>query len=153
VIERIGFVALIVTAASLVSQASQEAFQGDHIGSSNPRYVIMANYMRNHGLRPGGKVAVIGDGMYTYWAHLDRLQVVAEIPSNIRHYQDHPAVDFWASGPEQQREWLRILAQTGAEVVVADPQGLVRGFEPSVVPAPWKKIEGTDAYVYFLGNP
>jgi hypothetical protein len=105
-------------------------------------------------LRPGTEVAIIGDGSYAYWAHLARLHLVAEIPANTRWYQVHPALAFWESGPEPQEKSLRILAQTGAEAVIADPQGVVAGSEPSLVTAPWKKISGTDAYVYFFhANP
>lgn len=146
----IGLAALVTAAASVLSQASQEALRGGYIEGRSPRNAIIANYLFNHGLRPGDQVAVIGDGMYTYWAHLDRLHVVAEIPGATHWYTKHPAVDFWASGPEGQKHALQILAQTGAEAVVADPQGLVRGIEPSTAPTGWEKIGGIDTYVYFL---
>lgn len=148
--ECIGLVALIIVAASLVSQASQEALRGDYAIGRSPRNAIIADYLLKNGLHPGDRVAIIGDGMYTYWAHLARLHVVAEIPANIRWYREHPALDFWASGPQQQSNALRILAQTGAEAVIADPQGLVPGLEPSITPAGWEKIDGIDTYVYFV---
>ena len=150
----VGFAALITAAAALVSQASQEALKAEYAAGRNPGNTLIADYLSNNSLRPGAQVAVIGDGMYVYWAHLARLHVVAEIPANTGLFQVHPAHDFWESGPEQQEHSLGILAKTGAEAVIAFPQGLVEGSEPSIVPAPWKKIDGTDAYVYFFrANP
>jgi hypothetical protein len=149
-VDYIGVAALVTVTVSLLSQASQEALSGNHIVDRSPRNAIIADYLLSHGLGSGSRVAVIGDGMYTYWAHLGHLRVVAEIPANTRWYREHPALDFWASGPEEQRKSLNILAQTGAEAVIADPQGLVPGSEPSVCPAGWQKIDGIDSYVYFF---
>ena len=150
----VGFAALLTAGAVLVSQASQEALKSDHAAGRSPRNALIAVYLLNNGLRPGNQVAVMGDGSYAYWAHLARLHIVAEIPANIRWYQAHPALDFWESGPEQQQHSLRVLEQTGAKAVIADTQGVVTGSEPSFVPAPWRKIDGTDAYVYFFhANP
>ncbi|AEU35818.1 hypothetical protein [Granulicella mallensis] len=147
----VGLAALIVTGGTLILQASQEALRSDHAAGRSPRSAVIATFLLQNGLRPGGRVAVIGDSMEAYWAHLARLQVVAEIPANIRRYQVHPALDYWESGPEQQKKALGILEQTGAEAVIADPQSdVIQGFEPSIVPAPWRKIDGTDAYVYFF---
>src|SRR5271156_51387 len=134
------FAALVIAGAALVSQASQEALTGDHAAGRSPGNALIADFLINNGLRPGTEVAIIGDGSYAYWAHLTRLHVVAEIPANTRWCQVHPALAFWESGPEPQEKSLRILAQTGAEAVIADPQGVVAGSEPSIVTAPWKKI-------------
>jgi len=154
VVSCIGVAVLITAAAAQASQASQEALDSNHAADRSPRNAVIAGYLLNHGLRAGSQVAVIGDGSYAYWAHLARLHVVAEIPDHIWRYQAHPAFDFWESGPEEQQHSLRILAQTGAEAVIADPQAFVAGWESSMAPAPWKKIDGTDAYVYFFhGNP
>ena len=147
----VGLAALVIVGATLVSQASQEALSGNHAAGRSPRSALIANFLLNNGLRQGGRVAIIGDGNEAYWAHLARLQVVAEIPADIRWYRVHPANDFWESGQDQQRKSLAILAQTGAEAVIAEPQGYFTPVaQPSTVPAPWKKIDGTDAYVYFF---
>jgi hypothetical protein len=73
--------------------------------------------------------------------------VVAEIPESNT---SRSALDFWESGREQQAKALRILERTGARAVIADPQGSVAVPIPPNVPPPWKKIDGTDAYVYFF---
>jgi hypothetical protein len=103
-------------------------------------------------LHPGDAVAVIGYGSEAYWAHLAGLQVVAEIPARVFSNETHPALDFWEAGHETQRNSLMILEQTGAKAVVAGSQFSLLGAVPSAVPAPWKKIDGTDAYVYFFRN-
>jgi hypothetical protein len=45
---------------------------------------------------------------------------------------------------------LGILGQTGAKAVIAGSQHSIEGSVPSIVPAPWKNIDGTGAYVYFF---
>jgi hypothetical protein len=147
----VGIAVLITAGAAQVSQASQEALESVHAAGRNPRNAVIAAYLLNHGLHPDSKVAVIGDGGFAYWAHLARLHIVAEIPAHIWQHQAHPAFDFWALGPEEQRHSLEILAETRAEAVIADPQGIPAGWQSSTVPAPWKRIDGTtDAYVYFF---
>jgi hypothetical protein len=150
----VGIATLGTVGAAQVTQATEEALRSDHAGGRSPRNALIATFLLHNGLHQGDQVAVIGDGMYVYWAHLARLHVVAEIPANTKLYEAHPALDFWESGSEQQKHSLRILEQTGAEAVIAFPQGLVEGSVPSITSAPWKKIDGTDAYVYFFhANP
>jgi len=153
-VEYMSLAVLITAAASVTAQATMEAINiGYYAEGRSPRNALIATYLLNHGLRPDDDVAVIGDGMYAYWAHLARLRVVAEIPHSIG-YQVNPAIDFWASGAEQQAKVLEILKRTGARAVIADPQGLNPGLEPSVAPPLWKKIDGIDTYVYFFqSNP
>jgi hypothetical protein len=152
--ECIGLAALIIGGAALVSQASQEALGNDHSAGRSPRDAFIAAFLLNNGLHPGDEVALIGHGTEAYWAHLARLRVVAEIPAHITTHQTRPALDFWESGTEQQQKALSILERTGARAVVAGSQLSLEGSVPSVVTAPWKKIDGTDAYVYFFhANP
>ncbi len=150
----IGFAALITALTALASQASQEALGSDHAAGRSPRNALIADFLLNNGLHPGDRVAVIGYGTEAYWAHLARLQVVAEIPAHITSHQARPALDFWESGREQQEKALAILEQAGAKAVVAGSQLSLEGSVPSFVPQQWKKIDGTDGYVYFFrANP
>jgi len=154
VVACIGLAALITAGASLLVQTTREAWGNDHTAGRSPRNAIIADFLLNNGLHPGDRVAVIGYGTETYWAHLARLHVVAEIPAHITSHQTRPALDFWESGPERQQKALSILEQTGADAVVAGSQLSLEGSVPSVVPAPWKRVTGTDAYVYFFhANP
>jgi len=146
----VGLAALITAGVSLIAQASNEALGADHAAGRSPRNVVIADFLLNNGLHPGDPVAVIGYGTETYWAHLARLHVVAEIPAHITLTQAEPALDFWESGPEQQQKALRILEQTGADAVVAGSQLSLEGSVPHWVKPPWKKIAGTDAFVYFF---
>jgi hypothetical protein len=142
---------IIATAACLVSQASQEALDSDYAMGRNPSCAQIAEFLLNNGLHPGDPVAVIGAGFEgSYWAHLARLQVVSEIPTNYWPPEAHPALDFWESGAEQQQRALNILEQTGAKAVIAGSQTSTQGELPSVIPPPWKRIDGTWAAVYFF---
>jgi len=145
-VEYMSLAVIITAAASLAAQATMEVINLDYAEGRSPRNAVIAMYLLNHGLRPDDDVAIIGDGMYTYWAHLALLRVVADVRYSIGH-QVNPALDFWTSGPELKATALRMLAQAGAKAVIADPQGLSRGLEPSVAPPPWKKIDGIDTYV------
>jgi hypothetical protein len=145
----VGLAVLITTGAGLILQVSQEAIALDHAAGRNPRNATLAAFLLHNGVHQGDPVAVIGDGEFAYWAHLARLHVVAEIPADISR-PTQPSIDFWQSRQEQQVKALMLLERTGARAVIADPQGLVATPLASVVPEPWKKIDGTDAYVYFF---
>ena len=124
-------------------QASQEAIGLDHAPGRSSRNAAIAVFLLNNGLHPGDPVAVIGHGPGEYWAHLARLQIVAEIlESNV----SRSAFDFWESGAEIQQRALGILERTGAKAVIADSALAT----PSRVPPPWKEIGGSSAYVYFF---
>jgi hypothetical protein len=133
--------ALITTGTSLILQASREAVGSDHELGRSSQDVSLAASLLNSGLHPGDQVALLGDGIVAYWAHLARLHPVAEIPAPL---------DFWESRPEQQQDALRILERTGAKAVVAGWQHSDFGLAPSSVPPPWKRINGTGVYVYFF---
>jgi hypothetical protein len=146
-VECLGLAVLITTGAASILQAGQEAIGSNHAFGRSPRNASIAGLLLHNGLKQGDRVAVIGHGPGAYWAHLARLQVVAEIPESNT---SRSALDFWESGREQQAKALRILERTGARAVIADPQGSVAVPIPPNVPPPWKKIDGTDAYVYFF---
>jgi hypothetical protein len=146
----IGAAALITAWAVLILQTSREAVGIDHEAGRNSYNVSIAVYLLNNGLHPGDGVALIGNGTEAYWAHLAQLHLVAEIPAGIASRPGHPAIDFWESGLEQQQKALGILERTGAKAVIAGSQRSIEGSVPSIVPAPWKKIDGTGAYVYFF---
>jgi hypothetical protein len=146
----IGTAAVITAGAALILAVSREAVGADYEASRSPFNASIAAFLLNNGLRPGDGVALIGNGTEAYWAHLAQLRLVAEIPAGIASRPGHPAMDFWESGPEQQQRALGILGQTGAKAVIAGSQHSIEGSVPSIVPAPWKKIDGTGAYVYFF---
>lgn len=145
----IGAAMLIAAAAAVLLQASREAIGIDHAyGRSSQEASIAAGLLRN-GLSPGDPIALIDDGTGAYWAHLARLHVIAEIPAgNGGHLS---ALDFWESGPEVQQRALGILERTGAKAVIAgSPEDFLGAEAPSILPPPWKRIDGTGSYIYFF---
>jgi hypothetical protein len=149
-VQCIGAAALITAGLSLILQASREAVGIDHAAGRGSHDASIAVSLLNSGLHPGDQVALIGNGTEAYWAHLARLQLIAEIPAGISSRPGHPAMDFWESGSEQQQKALAILEKTGAKAVIAGSQQSITASVPSIVPPPWKKIDGTGAYVYFF---
>jgi hypothetical protein len=90
------------------------------------------------GLQPGDKVAVIGSGFHASgWAWLGRWQIVAELPLN-------QAPSFWALESAGQAAVMQALADTGAQVAVAE------GKPASVQQAAWQRIGNTNHFVFVL---
>ena len=146
----IGAAALITTGAALILQTSREAIGFDHADGRSSEAASIAISLLNSGLHPGDHVALIGDGTGAYWAHLARLQIIAEIPASSASRPGHPALEFWESGSEVQQKALGILERTGARAVIAGANPSAEGSVPSIVPAPWKSIDGTPGYIYFF---
>jgi hypothetical protein len=97
--------------------------------------------LQNMGLRPGDRVAVIGDGATDFWARLGRFRIVAEAFS-----PDAGNRQFWSESWERRELAYGYLARTGARAVVvwAPPE--------SAVNAGWKQIPNTNYYVRFLAQ-
>jgi hypothetical protein len=98
----------------------------------------MANYLDAEGVRPGGKVAEVGDALFDHiWAHLARVTIVAEVPQE-------GVLDFWSASPETRWHVLDLFAQAGAVIVVAKvvPSGKER--------EGWKKVGDTPYYALDL---
>jgi hypothetical protein len=106
------------------------------------QYVEAAEQLRVMGFEPGNPVAVIGDGMTEeFWARLDRVQIVAEVPRALETGNSEDA--FWTSAPEGQRTVLNALKSTGASAAVADTP-------PKVLPPGWVAVGKTGQAVYFF---
>ncbi len=99
----------------------------------------VAEELHRVGIRPGDKVASIGNSFEARWARLARVSIVAEIPSE--------GVDsFWASSPEVKSKAIKELARPGVKVIVADRV-------PSLVSQPgWIKLGRTRYYAYLLSE-
>ncbi len=101
--------------------------------------IIVADDLENMGLRAGERVAVLGDGNWSYWAHSCKLKIVSTIMS-----ADAPA--FWAETAEQREQVYRLFASTGARAVVTmKPQAADVG-------AGWQKIGASDYYMRWLSQ-
>jgi hypothetical protein len=85
------------------------------------------------GVRPGTKVAVIGDGTDAYWARLAKLRIVAEIMDT-----NNGAKEFWSAPEEVKQNVYQAFAQTHAELLVTSCPP-----NPSPIPTGWQRLEGT----------
>ena len=106
----------------------------------------VAEGLRQLGVQPGERVAVIGNTMFDSWPRLARVRVVAEIP-------EIPAGNlerFWSDGNTQQQA-LTALASSGARVVVADTLPLIaRNRLKDEKLGCWQRVGQTDHYFCFL---
>ena len=102
-------------------------------------HIEVSDGLKQIGVRPGDKVAVLGDGNWSYWARLGRLRIVATVMG-----PDTPR--FWAASPQQKAKVFQIFAESGARVVVTS------NLPPlAAVDAGWQPI-GTKGY-YFRWLP
>lgn len=150
----LGLATLLTAGASLLLQASRDAVGIDHAAGRSAEDASIAVGLFKDGLHPGDSVALIGDGTGSFWAHLARLHVVAEVPAGSASRPGHPALDFWQSGADVQQKVLKILRSSGARVVIAGANPSIIDAVPSTVTGPWKRVGGTRVYVYwFPENP
>lgn len=100
----------------------------------------VAQGLTGMGIKPGDRVASIGNTLEGYWAHLAGVRVVAEVPLN-------GVPTFWAAPAQVQSEVMEDFAKAGASIVVTE-QGLPRGSAPG-----WRRIGGTSYFAYTLQDP
>jgi len=95
--------------------------------------------LESMGLRAGDRVAVIGDGVTDYWAHLGRFKVVSQIAS-----VDPGHSEFWTSSPETRISVYKTVSGTGARaVIVWDPP-------LGALESGWKQIPNSRYFAYFF---
>ena len=99
--------------------------------------VVAAEHLQKIGLRPGDRVAVIGDGTGAYWARLAKLRIVAEVMG-----ANHGPAEFWGSSAETRQEVYAAFVRAGAVLTVSSC--------PSDAPAGWQPIAGTNYCVLQL---
>jgi hypothetical protein len=121
---------------------------GDRVTGFHHPDLIVAQELKQMGLRPGDKVAVIGWGSgMSAWARLARIAIVAEIPegrSLIPHGPSfHEGEKFWAANTAEKTKVFRAMAETGAKVIVA------RIPDPTLAVG-WERMGKTDFYAYPL---
>jgi len=94
---------------------------------------LAAEQLWHLGIRPGDKVAVIGDGTGAYWARLAKVRIVAEIMG-----MNHGSLEFWQSTPDVRQKVFSAFAQAHATAVVT-----VCPSCPPETPDGWQPIRGT----------
>ncbi|HEY1676520.1 MAG TPA: hypothetical protein VGG04_02330 [Candidatus Sulfotelmatobacter sp.] len=105
--------------------------------------VVAAEELWGMGLRPGDKVAIVGDGTSAYWARLARLRIVAEIME-----AKHATVDFWKSSPQTQAQVYTAFQRAHAVKAVAT---CFSGC-PAEIPPGWQQIAGTPYWIRSLSD-
>jgi hypothetical protein len=110
-------------------------------GSVSAEQVVVAERLRTDGIEPGDQVALIGDGTGAYWAHLEKVRVVAEIPHVLE--TGDQATAFWNLSPEEEQTVFDILKSTGAKAVIADTP-------PTELPPGWVMVSNSRFAVHFL---
>jgi len=101
----------------------------------------VAQNLRNIGLKPGERVAVIAGKGEGHWARLAEVKIVAELPLG----QDGA---FWQGDPALQERVFAAFASTGARLV------LVKGPPSGATKFGWQQLGDTLYYAHSLpGNP
>jgi hypothetical protein len=137
----------IVSIAPLTVRAGYSALRELSPGRAASRDVQwqVAAGLRQIGLQPGERIAVIGKPMFDAWPRLARTRVVAELPETAGN-----AERFWSADENIKQQVLNAFASTGARVIVADsvPQSARKmlGGTSSC----WQRIGNTDHYACFL---
>jgi hypothetical protein len=128
-------VAILTLSLSVAEKLAVRMYTWDARASNRSWQV--ANCLQQAGLQEGDRVITIGSGYNTYWAHLAKLKVVAEIPTGETDA-------FWGGSFAVQSEVFSIATQLGAKAIVTYniPNGTLR--------ESWKKIRDTGFYFYPL---
>jgi Fe2+ transport system protein FeoA len=108
--------------------------------SSTEEDLNVAERLRDLGMTPGTKVAVIGDGEGAYWARLAHLRIVAEIMD-----RNGGSVQFWRSPESVQKRVYDLFQGAHARIAVASCVSSC-----PAQPKGWKEIPGTSYCVYNL---
>jgi hypothetical protein len=117
--------------------------QSDGKSAEQSQQVVVADRLRTMGIEPGDHVASIGNSYYAYWARLEKVEIVSEVPRGINSEIADSASAFWRSSPEGKEAVLHILRSTGAKAVISDSA-------PAALPPGWIPIENTKHAVYFF---
>ena len=95
------------------------------------------------GIEPGDHIALIGNGFSAYWARLEKVQIVADVPPGPDSEIHDSIAEFFYSSPDREQAVLSIMKSTGAKAVVTDSA-------PGVLPPGWVPIGYTGHAVYFF---
>ena len=131
---------LIVTLIPLGGQAAGEAraiIRGRSLGMDATGHVQweVAEGLGHLGVRPGDRVAVIGNGFYAYWARLARVRIVAQLPD------EH---GFWDADAQGKADVMNTLSKSGAKLAV------VKGIPSGDGVSGWERLGRTEYYAHPL---
>ena len=86
-------------------------------------------------ISPGARVGAIGTGPSAYWAHLARVQIIAEV-------SELDQLSFLVAGPARKEEALRKFSELGAKAVVMKSSSAPQAIDG------WQEVGGTHYYVW-----
>jgi hypothetical protein len=97
--------------------------------------LAVARTLQSFGVRPGGKVGVIGYAYDSFWARLAGVRIVAEL-------LETDADEFWRGDAALRQNVLQSFANTGVDAVVAE-------YVPSYANLhDWHQVEKSNYYIY-----
>ena len=106
----------------------------------------VAGALSQMGIKPGDPVAYIGVGFASgsYWAHLARVRIVAEITSGSDRRPTEDVQRFWNSDGAVKQKVIDAIARTGAKAIVVDH------LPPGYSAMGWQELGQTGHYIYLL---
>ena len=127
-------VLLLVASAVLVLSAIRGPRNDVSIAAAADARLV-AGRLKSMGVRPGDRLAVVGDGFYAFYARLSGTRIVAEIPD---------ANDWWRADCRQAETLRQTLGGIGVKALVATGR-------PKAYQCPgWQEVPGTRAPSYSL---
>jgi hypothetical protein len=134
------YMALAVVATILLS-VGDSTLRAVRAGNpySAVEQIVVADNLEKFGLHAGERVAVLGDGNWSYWARSGKLKFVASVMAG-----DVPA--FWATTRDRREEIYRLLARAAARAVVTTGP-----IHPDAGEG-WQQIGATEYYVRWLSS-
>jgi hypothetical protein len=110
------------------------------IDHSQHQHWQIADGLRQMGIQPGDKVAVLGQGtpgFRAYWARLARVKIVSEMP-----FSD--VIEFVTADPALRSKVIQAFASSGASIIVGEnlPSPMLR--------EGWLRIGETNHFAYFF---
>ncbi|HYM06044.1 MAG TPA: hypothetical protein VEU11_05740 [Terriglobales bacterium] len=128
---------LPILAATLVSTMREER-DAAKCCAGNLAWEV-ASGLEKMGVRPGDRVALIGQGADASWARPARVRIVADTGA-------WDGYRFWTADPSVRDRAIKTFAGAGAEAIVAEDSNM------EALPANWQRIGATNDYVYLLSK-
>lgn len=122
-------------------------------GTGRASYQEVAKAASEMGLKPGDEIASVNDSNFgvSEWAHLLRLQVVAEVPyiagvpdGDPYNVWNRPANNFWNADLATQHRLFQKFSETGARAVISQNKPTGAGADR------WLQVGNTEYWLYWL---
>jgi len=124
--------AAVVLAPRLIELNTHRSSAGER---REPDYFLVARDLKQMGIEPGDSIATVGEAFGHYYARIVRVHVVAQITD---------ANAFWSLSPSSAEAIERVVAGTGAKILMAF------GRPPAFQSEDWHIVPGTSYSVLRL---